>query len=47
MVRECEEKYWQQLSTGCMSEEDGATEDENNEKYIVRHAPTWRSERKG
>jgi len=43
MVRKCEEKYWQQLFFGCMSEEDSANEDENNDKFIVRHTPTWRS----
>ena len=29
-----------------MSEEDSASEDENNDKYILRHTPTWRSEGK-
>ena len=46
MVRKCEEKYWQQLSFGCMSEEDSASEDINNEKFIIRHTPIWRSESK-
>ena len=26
-----------------MSEEESATEDENNDKYIIRHSPSWRS----
>ena len=42
-VKPCEEKYWQQLSFTCMSEEESATEDENNGKYIIRHSPSWRS----
>lgn len=43
VVKPCEQKYWHQLSFTCMSEEESATEDENNDKYIIRHSPNWRS----
>ena len=42
-VKPCEEKYWHKLSFTCMSEEESATKDENNDKYIIRHSPNWRS----
>ena len=41
VVKPCEQKYWHQLSFTCMSEEESATEDENNDKYIIRHSPNW------
>lgn len=43
VIRETEKKFWKQLTFSCMSEEDSASEDENHNRYIVRHSPSWRS----